>query len=90
MYLAVFGALLLLTAVTVSVGYVDLGIFNTFIAMSIAVVKASLVVLFFMHLRYTHRLDATFLGAGVLWLLILLALTLSDYLSRGWLGASAG
>jgi cytochrome c oxidase subunit 4 len=84
-YLAVFFALLALTIVTTTVAFVDLGgPFNVVAALSIAVAKALLVGLFFMHLRYSTRLTWLFAGAGIFWLGILLALTISDYVSRGW------
>jgi len=84
LYFAVFGALMVLTAVTVAVAFVDLGFLNIVVAMSIAVIKALLVVLYFMHLRYGRRLTWVFAGAGFFWLAILLSLTVSDYFSRGW------
>lgn len=84
LYFAIFGALMVLTAITVAVAFVDLGFLNIVVAMSIAVIKALLVVLYFMHLRYGHRLTWVFAGAGFFWLAILLSLTVSDYFSRGW------
>lgn len=83
-YFAIFAALIVLTAITVTVAFFNLGPLNTIVAMTIAVIKALLVVLYFMHLRYSDRLNWLFAGAGVAWLMILLALTLSDFLSRGW------
>jgi cytochrome c oxidase subunit 4 len=84
-YLGVFAALLVLTALTTGVAFVDLGrIGNISVALTIAVVKAVLVMLYFMHLRYSSRLTILFAGAGGYWLGIMLALTLSDYISRGW------
>ena len=82
-YFAIFAALLVFTGVTVAAAYVDLGPANAVVAMTIAVVKALLVALYFMHLRYGSRLNALFAGAGFLWLAILLVLTLSDYWTRG-------
>ncbi len=84
-YLAIFFALMVLTAVTVYVAFIDLGGLNDVVAMSIAVTKGLLVVLFFMHVKYSSRLTWIFAAAGFLWLLILLGLTLSDYLSRAWI-----
>ena len=81
-YFAIFAALMVLTAVTVTAAFFNLGPLNTIVAMTIAVIKALLVVLYFMHLRYSERLTWLFAGAGVAWLMILLALTISDYLSR--------
>jgi cytochrome c oxidase subunit 4 len=84
-YFAVFGALLALTALTTGVAFVDLGrIGNIAVALTIAVIKVVLVMLYFMHLRYSTRLTILFAAAGIFWLGILLVLTLSDYVSRGW------
>lgn len=85
-YLAVFGSLLALTALTVVAAQVDLGMLNTPVALAIAVVKAALVVLFFMHALESPRLTRLVIVGAVLWLLILLVLTSLDYLSRGWMG----
>lgn len=84
-YFVVFGALLVLTLTTTTVAFSDLGILNTVVAMTIAVCKATLVVLYFMHVRYSARLTWVFIGAGVLWLAILMMLTMSDVLTRDWL-----
>jgi cytochrome c oxidase subunit IV len=81
-YLAVFAALMILTAATAAVAYVNLGRLNTVVALAIAVVKASLVVLFFMHVRYSTRLMKVVVAGGVLWLAILIGLTMADYLTR--------
>jgi len=84
-YFAIFGALMVLTAVTVWVANFDLpGPLNAILALSIAVFKATLVVLYFMHVRYSSKLTWVFVGAGLIWLIILIAFTLSDYLTRGW------
>jgi len=90
MYLGIFGALLVLTALTVVASWYDLGggrlhYANAIVALTIAVTKATLVVLYFMHVRYSSRLTWVFVAAGVFWLLILIGLTLSDVLTRGWL-----
>ncbi len=88
LYAAIFGALVLLTLTTAGVAFVDLGGgLNSIVALTIAVVKALLVILFFMHVRYSSRLTWVFAGAGFFWLLILLVLTMADPLSRGWLEA---
>lgn len=92
-YYTVFGALMVLTAVTVAVAFTDLGILNFPIAISIAIVKATLVVLFFMHVKYSSRLTKMFVGTAIFFLVILLGLTLTDYLSRGlqtYPGGAAG
>jgi cytochrome c oxidase subunit 4 len=81
-YFFVFGALILLTLVTTGAAYLDLGVLNTPVALTIAFTKALLVMIFFMHLRYSDYLTWVFAGAGVLWLFFLLIFMLSDYLSR--------
>lgn len=83
-YLAVFVALLVLTYLTYSISQVDLGAFNITAALSIAVIKALLVALYFMHLRFSPWLEWVVFGGGLYWLGILIALTMSDYLTRGW------
>lgn len=88
-YLTVFAALFALTILTYGVALIDLGWGNLVVALSIAFVKALLVALYFMHLRYSTRLTWLVAGGGLFWLSILFALTLSDYLSRGWLHPSS-
>lgn len=83
-YLLIFAALMALTAITVWIAFIDLGAINDIAMLAIAVTKAVLVVLFFMHVRYSGRLIALTVTSGVLWLLILLALALADYWTRGW------
>ncbi|MCI0541806.1 MAG: cytochrome C oxidase subunit IV family protein [Verrucomicrobiales bacterium] len=83
LYLAVFLVLMLGTAATVWVARFDLGQLNIVAAMVIAVTKATLVVLYFMHLRYGHKLTWVFAAAGVVWLVILIGLTMADILTRG-------
>ena len=85
-YVAVFGALLVLTALTTAAAFQDLGPLNNVVALGIAVLKATLVVLFFMHVRYGTRLIPLVVAACLFWLVILIALSLTDYLTRGWLG----
>ena len=85
-YFAVFGTLMVLTAVTVLVAFRDLGPWNTIVAMGIAVTKATLVVLYFMHVRYGDKLTRIVVAAGFFWFAILIVLTLSDFLTRPWLG----
>ena len=82
-YFGVFAALLILTFATVLVAEVDLGVMNDVVALGIAVTKAVLVVLFFMHVRYSTRLTALTAAGGFLWLAILIGITLADYMSRG-------
>jgi cytochrome c oxidase subunit IV len=89
-YLAVFGALLAGTLATVLVARIDLGTMNDVVMLAIAVTKAVLVVLFFMHVRYGTRLTALTAMGGFLWLAILIALTLVDYVGRGAIIPVAG
>jgi cytochrome c oxidase subunit IV len=84
-YAVVFGALLVLTATTVAVSKLELGEYNFIVAMTIAVIKGTLVVMFFMDVRRASSMTKLFIGAGFFWLAILLVFLLSDYLSRGWL-----
>ncbi len=84
-YVRVFLALIVLTATTVAVSRIDLGEFNFIVAMTIAVIKGTLVVMFFMDVRRATSLTKLFVGAGFFWMAILLVFVLSDYLSRGWL-----
>jgi cytochrome c oxidase subunit 4 len=83
-YVAIFSALMVLTAVTIGVAFVDLGAFNFPVALAIAIFKGSLVVLFFMHVKYSSQLTKLVVTSAFFFLLILLWLTLTDYLSRGW------
>ena len=84
-YVLVFAALIILTATTVGVAKIELGEYNFIVAITIAVIKASLVVWFFMHVSQATTLTRLFVFAGLLWLAILLVFLLSDYLTRGWL-----
>src|SRR5215813_12796249 len=88
LYSGVFGALLLLTLATYGIAFVDLGPGNVAIALTIAICKAGLVALFFMHLRYSPKLTWVVAGGGLFWLGILLTLILNDYLTRGWLAGA--
>jgi cytochrome c oxidase subunit IV len=87
-YLLVFFSLLILTGTTVAVAFVDLGPLNNLVAMGIAVLKATLVILFFMHVRYSTRLTSLVIASGLLGLVIMVGLTLVDYATRGWLGVA--
>jgi cytochrome c oxidase subunit IV len=84
-YYKIFALLMVLALATTGIAFIDLGIFNPIVAMVIAVTKATLVVLFFMHVRYQGRLTFVFAIAGFCWLLILLLLISTDYLTRAWL-----
>jgi cytochrome c oxidase subunit 4 len=85
-YFAVFATLIALTWVTAWVSTVDLGPLNIYVALSIAVFKASLVVLFFMHVKYGTRLTKMIVGAGIFWLILLLFIVMADVWTRGWMG----
>lgn len=82
-YYLIFAALMVLTATTVAVAFVPLGPFNFPVAISIAITKGTLVILFFMHAKYSSRLTKLFVGTAFFFLAILLGLSLTDYLSRG-------
>ena len=84
LYYTIFIALMVGTAITVAVAFVDLGPLNNLVMLSIACAKALLVVLFFMHVRWSTRLTWVVAASGFLWLLIMFSLTMADYLSRGW------
>ena len=81
-YIGIFLSLMVLTAATVAAAYVNLGPFNIVIALAIASVKATLVVLYFMHARYSPKRTHLVIIAAVFWLAVMLALTLSDYVTR--------
>jgi len=83
-YYTIFAILMICTLATVAIAFVDLGRFNIVAALTIAVFKATLVVLFFMHVKYSTRLTWAVVLGSVFWLAILLALTMSDYLTRPW------
>jgi cytochrome c oxidase subunit 4 len=83
-YVGIFVALLFLTGLTTGVAYIDLGAANTVVALAIAVVKMLLVVLFFMHVKYSPGLTRLVIVAGVFWLALLIAFTLADELTRHW------
>jgi cytochrome c oxidase subunit 4 len=85
-YVKVLIALLFLTALTTAVAYVDLGIFSTVVALSIACLKMLLVALFFMHIRHSTKLTKLVVTGGLLWLMILLMLTMTDFVTRGMIG----
>jgi cytochrome c oxidase subunit 4 len=83
-YLTIFGALMVCTILTVTAAFINLGNLNFPVALTIAVFKATLVILFFMHVKYGSKLTKLIVGTAFFFLGILLTLTLSDYLSRGW------
>ena len=83
-YSFVFAALLAGTAITVGVAFIDLGILNPVVAVAIACIKACIVILFFMHVKYSSRLVKMTVGAGFFTFLVLITMTLTDYMSRAW------
>jgi cytochrome c oxidase subunit 4 len=85
-YVFVLLALLVATIVTTVVAFVDLGSFSVVVALAVAVCKMLLVALFFMHVRHSTKLTRLVVVGGLLWLMILLFLTLTDFVTRGILG----
>jgi len=83
-YYTIFAILMFCTYLTVQIAFFDLGVLNTIAALGIAVFKATLVALFFMHLKYSPRLTWAVVLGSIFWLGILIALTMSDYLTRAW------
>jgi cytochrome c oxidase subunit IV len=83
-YYSIFGALMVLTVITVAAAFVNLGSLNFPVALAIAIIKATLVVLFFMHVKYSSRLTKLVVTTSLFFLLILLAETFMDYATRGW------
>jgi len=84
LYVGIWAALMVGTLITVLASFAELGPFNIVIALLIATVKGTLVVLFFMHLRYSPKLTMAAVIASVFFLFIMFSLTMTDYLSRGW------
>jgi cytochrome c oxidase subunit 4 len=83
-YVGIFLTLMVFTIITVLVAYVNLGQFNKVVALSIASIKATLVILYFMHVKYSSRLTKLVVLAGFFFLALLLGLTMADYGSRAW------
>ncbi|HEV3276487.1 MAG TPA: cytochrome C oxidase subunit IV family protein [Terriglobia bacterium] len=84
LYFVIFASLIVLTAITTGAAFIDLGPFNTVVALVIAVCKASLVVLFFMHLKYQTGMTRVVILAALLWLAVLIGITMSDVFTRHW------
>jgi len=90
-YVTIFLVLLVGTALTVMAAFYDFPWqLNTIVAMTIAITKATFVVLYFMHVRYSTRLVWVVIGAALFWMAILFAFTLADYYSRSWLSTQTG
>ena len=88
LYFLIFGALMVGTVLTVLVAKFDLGPLNNIVMLTVACAKALLVVLYFMHVRWSTRLTWVVAGSGFVWLIIMFGLTMSDYMSRGWVAGS--
>jgi cytochrome c oxidase subunit 4 len=86
-YVSIFLALMILTALTVYVAFMDFGhgLLNDLVAMTIAVTKAMFVLVIFMHLKYSARLLWLIAGSSVVWMIVMIGLTLADYKSRDWI-----
>ena len=84
LYVTIFLSLMVLTALTVAAAYVDLGQFNFMVALIIAMFKASLVIWYFMHVKYQSKLTRLTVATGLFFLMILLTLTMVDYSSKGF------
>jgi cytochrome c oxidase subunit 4 len=84
-YVLVFVSLLVLAGLTTGIAFIDLGPFNTPIALLIALIKMVLVLLFFMHLLYSAKLLRVVVIAGFFWLALLIGLTMNDYHTRSWI-----
>jgi len=89
LYVGIFLTLMALTSITIAVAYVNLGQLNKVVALGIASFKATLVVLYFMHVKYASRLTKLIVVSGLFFLAILLGLTMSDYSSRMWVNPPA-
>jgi cytochrome c oxidase subunit 4 len=85
-YYAIFATLMVLTGVTVAVAYIDLGMFNPLVALGIAIFKATLVILYFMHVKYSSRMTKLTVATALFFLAILLLETMMDYATRGNFG----
>ena len=83
-YIIIGGSLLVLTGITVGASYLELGIFNPIVAIAIACIKAVLVVLFFMHVKYSSKLTKLTVFCGLFTFMALIGMTLCDYFSRAW------
>ncbi len=83
-YCMVYGSLLIGTVVTVSAAYKDMGVLNPIVALAIACTKAVIVILFFMHVKYQSRLIKMTVGAGFFMFIVLVMMSLCDYMSRAW------
>jgi cytochrome c oxidase subunit IV len=83
-YVVIFLTLLVFTGLTVGASYIEMGVWNPVVALAIGVIKATLVVLFFMGVKYSSKLTKLTVGAGIFTFLTLVGMTLADYISRAW------
>ena len=83
-YLLILAALMILTATTTGAAFINMGVFSPIVALGIACLKAVLVILFFLHIRYSSKVMMLTVGAGFFTFLVLITMTLSDYISRNW------
>jgi len=83
-YGVIFASLLFFTGLTVAASYLELGVFNAIVAIAIACIKAVLVILFFMHVKYSSRLTKLTVAAGFFTFFVLITMSLTDYISRAW------
>ncbi len=88
-YVAVFVSLIFFTGATYGIALINLGPFNALVAIVIAMIKTMLVVLFFMHVKYSPKMTKVSIISGVFFLMILLALSMTDYISRPWSGSTS-
>ncbi|MDE1160757.1 MAG: cytochrome C oxidase subunit IV family protein [Acidobacteriaceae bacterium] len=83
-YIMVYATLLIFTLITVGAAYIDMGAFNPVVALAIATFKMIIVLLFFMHVKYSSRLIKMTISCGFVIFLVLITMTLTDYMSRAW------
>jgi cytochrome c oxidase subunit IV len=83
-YLLILAILLIMTAVTTGAAFINMGVFSPIVALGIACFKAVMVILFFMHIRYSSKVMMLTVGAGFFTFLVLITMTLCDYISRNW------
>ena len=88
LYYAVFAALIVGTLLTYAAARVDMGALNNVVMLTIALTKALLVILFFIHVRWGTRLTWLVVASGFFWLLIMFSITMTDFLTRGWIAGS--
>ena len=90
LYVLVFLGLIIFTGLTYSIALINLGPFNAMVAIIIAMIKTMLVILFFMHVKYSPKMTKVTIISGFFFLLILIALSMTDYISRPWAGYYGG